>query len=297
MSRLTPDPTPASPYKQLPRRTLGAFIRHAMTPQASPFAMLTCYDATTARWLTRAGIPMLLVGDTAAEMVLGFKRTLDMPLDVLLALTAGVKRGSEHAALVDASGQTLPALVMGDMPFGSYHASLDDAVLNAGRFLTEGLADIVKLEVDAASAPLVERLTRTGIPVCAHIGSRPQHIAMTGTYKAAGRTQDAAHKLLEDARVLQEAGALMLLIEAVPDQVAEQITRESKVPVIGIGAGPSPHGQVLVLQDLLGLSDEQPAFGKPATDLATPLKSAAQAWIKQVASRQTPPSPIKPTST
>lgn len=294
MSRLPPDPTPASPFKQLPRRTLGAFIRHAMTPQASPFAMLTCYDATTARWLTRAGIPMLLAGDTAAEMVLGYRRTLDMPLDVLLALTAGVKRGSEHAALVDPTGQTLPALVMGDMPFGSYHASMDQAIENAGRFLTQGLADIVKLEVDASYAPVVERMTRTGIPVCGHIGSRPQHVAMTGSYKAAGRTHDSQQQLLEDARVLQEAGCVMLLIEAVPDQVAEQIVRQSKVPVIGIGAGPSPHGQVLVLQDLLGLSDEQPAFGKPMADLATPIKSAAQAWIQLVAARQTPPSPIKP---
>ena len=153
----------------------------------------SCYDATTARWLERAGVHLLLVGDTAAEVILGFDRTIDMPLDVLLALTAAVKRGAPNT------------VVMGDMPFLSYHASDEQAILNAGRFMTEGKADIVKLEVTADFAPLVEKLTRAGIPVCAHVGSRPQTAALTSGYAGAGRTPDAAEAILRDAITLEKA--------------------------------------------------------------------------------------------
>ena len=244
-------------------------------------AALTCYDATTARWLARAGVHCLLVGDTAAEMVLGFNRTIDMPLDVLLALTAGVKRGSEQGG---------GAVVMGDMPFMSYQASADDAVRNAGRFLTEGLADVVKMEVDATFAPLIDRLTRAGVPVCAHVGSRPQRVALTG-YSATGRTPEEADRVVADARACQEAGAAMLLVEAVPEFVTARIMELAKVPVIGIGAGPACHGQVLVLHDLLGMTDRPPAFAQPMASLGTVIQSAAKGWVARVAARQAGPSP------
>jgi len=252
---------------------------------ATPFAALTCYDATTARWLTRAGVHCLLVGDTAAEMVLGYPRTIDMPLDVLLALTAGVKRGSDQAG----TGGTV---VMGDMPFMSYHGSPDDALRNAGRFLTEGLADIVKLEVDTTFAPLVDRMVRAGVPICAHVGSRPQRVAITG-YSAAGRTAAEAERIVADARAMQDAGCSMLLVEAVPDVVTARIMDIAKVPVIGIGAGSACHGQVLVLQDLLGLTDTAPAFAQPLEHLGPVIKSAAERWVTKVAARQVGDSPYR----
>lgn len=270
-----------------PRLTIGTLSRAVMvTPPdtATPFAALTCYDATTARWLARAGVQCLLVGDTAAEMVLGHTRTIDMPLDVLLALTAGVKRGSDQGG---------GAVVMGDMPFMSYQASPDDAVKNAGRFLTEGLADIVKLEVDHTFAPLVDRMVRAGIPVCAHIGSRPQRVALTGGYSAAGRTPADADKIIADAQAMQNAGCSMLLVEAVPDAVTARIMAIAKVPVIGIGAGSACHGQVLVLQDLLGLSDKAPSFAQPMASLGTAIQTAAEGWVAKVAARQVGPSPYK----
>ena len=151
------------------------------------FACLTCYDATTARWLERAGVPVLLVGDTAAEMILGFPNTLHAPLDFLILLTAAVKRGAPRT------------LVMADMPFMSYQVSDSEGVRNAGRFMTEGMCDAVKLEVDASFAPLVQLMTRAGVPVVAHIGSRPQHAKQIGGYIAAGKTAESALKILDDA--------------------------------------------------------------------------------------------------
>lgn len=266
-----PDPSSPPPERKPGPVTLRTLQRMARAGQ--PFACLTCYDATTARWLERAAVPVLLVGDTAAEMVLGFDRTIDMPLEVLLALTAGVKRGAPNT------------LVMGDMPFLSYQADDAEAIRNAGRFLTEARADVVKLEVDASFAPLVAKLTRAGIPVCAHVGSKPQHTARTGGYASAGRSAEAARAVLADARALEDAGAVMLLVEAVPDAVGEALVAASSVPVIGIGAGPAPHGQVLVLQDLLGLTDHPPRFAEPLASLGAAIQAAGEAWVRRVAER------------
>ena len=275
----------------------------------TPFAALTCYDATTARWLARAGVHVLLVGDTAAEMVLGHPRTTDMPLDILLALTAAVKRGVLHAAAeaqghsgtsASTSADTYPGtvqpLIMGDMPFLSYHLSEDDAVANAGKFLVEGQADIVKLEVDASFAPRVARMVGAGIPICAHIGSRPQLAALTGGYSSAGRTAHAANSILHDAETMLAAGASMLLVEAVPGPLAEQLTAmcsKAQVPLIGIGAGSSCHGQVLVLHDLLGLTDRAPVFATPVANLGQLLVQAGRAWVDTVAERAVQPSPYR----
>jgi len=236
------------------------------------FAALTCYDATTARWFERAGVPVLLVGDTAAEVILGHPNTLHAPLDFLVTLTAAVKRGAPRC------------LVMADMPFMSYQAGEDEAVKNAGRFMTEGHADVVKLEVDASFAPLVAKMTRAGIPVVAHIGSRPQHAKQVGGYSAAGKTADEALRIIADADAMLAAGATILLVEATPVEVTEEIVRRSRVPVIGCGAGPVCHGQVVVTHDLLGLTDRQPPFALPIVALGKALGEMADTWKGRVRS-------------
>ncbi len=260
------EPTQVKKPARVTVRTLDA-----MRTRGERFACLTAYDATMARLLHRAGVHVLLVGDTAAEMVLGYRTTVQMPLDVLIALTAAVRRGAPDA------------LVMGDMPFMSYHCGDDDAVRNAGRFVTEGGADIVKLEMDSTFAPLVKRLSHAGIAVCAHVGSRPQHVVKTGGYRAAGRTAEDASRIVRDAIALEAAGASMLLVEAVPGVVAERIMESTGVPVIGIGAGAKCHGQVLVVHDLLGLSETQPAFAEPMTDLGSQITRVAAEWAARVA--------------
>ena len=245
-----------------------------LVARGEAFACLTCYDATTARWLERAGVPVLLVGDTAAEVILGYTRTIDMPLEVLLALTAAVKRGAPKC------------LVMGDMPFLSYQADDAEAIRNAGRFLTEGLADVVKVEADESFAPLVQKMARAGIPVCGHVGSRPQLASLQGGYGPAGRTAEDARQIVRDAAALERAGCVMLLVEAVPDEVTEQILRATSVPLIGIGAGAACHGQVLVLQDLLGLSERPPRFAEAVAQMGPEIQRAGAEWVSRVRSRR-----------
>ncbi|MEE2908710.1 MAG: 3-methyl-2-oxobutanoate hydroxymethyltransferase [Planctomycetota bacterium] len=243
-----------------------------MVEEGKPFAALTCYDATMARWLQRAGVPILLVGDTAAEMVLGQPGTIHAPLEFLIQITAAVKRGAPNC------------MVMADMPFLSYQADEAEAIRNAGRFLVEGRADCVKLEVDGTFTGLVSQLNRAGIPVVAHIGSRPQQVKHDGGYRSVGRTAAEAGRLVEEARRLEEAGASMLLVEAVPCEVSEAIVARTSIPVIGCGAGPACHGQVVVTQDLAGLTDWQPAFARPLADLGAAITSLGEAWVKRVAS-------------
>lgn len=245
-----------------------------MARRGEKFAALTCYDATTARWLERAGVHVLLVGDTAAEVILGYTRTVDMPLDVSIALTAGVKRGAPRT------------VVMADMPFMSYHADEGSAIRNAGRYLTEGLADVVKLEADASLGPLIARMTRAGIPICGHVGSKPQQAALTAGYSSAGRTADDAERVIADAVALERAGCVMLLVEAVPDEVTRRLLDCTSVPLIGIGAGTECHGQVLVIQDLLGLTDSPPRFAEPVAQLGPAIQRAASEWVRRVAERQ-----------
>jgi len=242
-----------------------------MAKAGEPFACLTAYDATTARWLERAGIHLLLVGDSAAQLILGYDRTTDMPLDVALALTAAVKRGAPNTP------------VMADMPFMSAHVSDEDAIRNAGRFMTEGKADIVKVEADASMADRVMQMTRAGIAVCAHVGLRPQQVALAGGYRAAGRTAELAKQVIHDAVTLERAGAVMLLVEAVPPEVCKALVEATNVPVIGIGAGTSCQGQILVIQDLLGLTDQPPRFADAVANLGPEIVRAGREWIQRVA--------------
>ena len=234
------------------------------------FSCLTCYDATTARWLEKAGVEVLLVGDTAAEMILGYTSTVHAPLDFMVMITAAVKRGAPSR------------VVMADMPFMSYQADDAEALRNAGRFMTEGNADCVKIEADRTFAPLVEKMARAGIPVVAHVGSRPQQAKMKGGYVSTGRSAETALRVLHDAAALEAAGASMILVEACPAEVTQMVVERATVPVIGCGAGPACHGQVVVLNDLLGLTHWQPAFAKPLAAVGTEIERAAKLWRERV---------------
>ncbi len=250
--------------------------------RAEPFAVLTCYDATIASWLWRGGVKCLLVGDTAAQVILGHDSTLPVPLAFMVEITAAVRRGAPDA------------FVIADMPFGSYQCGDDMAVQNAIRFLTEGSADAVKLEVTEAFAPLIDRMSRAGVPVVAHVGSLPQHVRVRGGYGSVGRTSTQAAQLVDTAKQMIQSGAAMLLVEAVPAQVSAQIVKmaaamtaqggQGEVPVIGCGGGPACHGHVVVLHDLLGLTRWQPPFARPLADLGQQISSVAAQWIEQVRS-------------
>jgi 3-methyl-2-oxobutanoate hydroxymethyltransferase len=244
------------------------------------FPMLTCYDATTASSLWRAGLRTLLVGDTAAQVILGHDSTLPAPMDFMLHITAAVRRGAPHA------------FIMADMPFGSYQCGDDLAMSNAVRFIKEGGADVVKLEVDDTFLPLVTRMAHAGVPVVAHVGSRPQMVRQQGGYLAAGRTQQEADQLLQTAANMLDAGAAMLLIEAVPAEVSQRIVALAEaqpsdsppVPVVGCGAGPACHGHVVVLQDLLGLTPWRPPFVPAGSEIADQLHRAIAQWVQLVQS-------------
>lgn len=234
------------------------------------FASLTCYDATTARWLQQAGVPVLLVGDTAAEMILGFPSTIHAPLEFLITITAAVKRGAPNC------------LVIADMPFMSYQADEAEGLRHAGRFMTQGMADAVKLEVDGSFVPLVEKMARAGVPVVAHIGARPQQMKLRGGYGSVGRTAEEAQRMVHEAIAMEQAGAVMLLIEACPNEVSQRIVQRTRIPLIGCGGGPACHGQIVVLQDLLGLTSWQPSFAQPLVTLGQHIITAAHQWIEKV---------------
>ena len=234
------------------------------------WAMLTCYDATTARWMAEAGLPTMLVGDTAAEMILGYDSTIHAPLDFLITLTAAVKRGAPNV------------FVMGDMPFLSYQVDEPSAIQNAGRFLTEGNADAVKLEVDGKWVDRFAAICNAGIAAVAHLGSRPQQAKQTGGYTTAGRSANAANIIVEDAIAMEQAGASMLLLEAVPEEVSKAVIEATSIPVIGCGAGTCCHGQVVVMQDLAGLTKWQPSFAKPTANVGGELSTVAKTWMENV---------------
>lgn len=244
-----------------------------MVDASEPFACLTAYDALTASLLQKAGVPVLLVGDTAAEVILGLPSTIHAPLDFMITLTAAVKRGAPDC------------WVIGDMPFMSYQISDEQGVQNAGRFLVEGHADAVKLEVDLSYVSLVSRMARAGIPVIAHMGSKPQHSSRHGGYYSDGRTASDALRLIEEAVAFEDAGASMLLIEAVPEVVSRRVIDSVSIPVIGCGAGNSCHGQIVVTQDLTGMTEWQPPFAQPIAPIAESLHNVASHWIDRVSRR------------
>lgn len=233
------------------------------------FAMLTAYDALTARLLDEAGIPVLLVGDSLAQVMLGYETTIPVTVDEMLHHTRAVARGAKEA------------LIVGDLPFASYQGSLDEGMTNAFRFLKEGNAHAVKLE--GAHVELVRRLTDAGVPVMGHLGLTPQSVNVFGGYKVQGRTEEQADRILRDAKALEEAGCFSLVLEAVPSELATRITAQLTIPTIGIGAGADCDGQVLVIQDLLGLTERVPRFVKRYADLRDVVRDAASSFARDVA--------------
>ena len=233
------------------------------------FAMLTAYDFPTAQILDRAGVPVLLVGDSLGRNVLGYANELPVTMEEMLHHVKAVARGAERA------------MVVGDMPFMSFQASVEDGVRNAGRLIKEGGAQAVKIE--GPQLDLVHRLVEIGIPVMAHVGLTPQAVYGMGGYRVQGRGE-AATKVLEQASQLEKAGAFAIVLEAMPSELGGEITRALQIPTIGIGAGPECDAQVLVVNDLLGITEKPPKLAKAYADLRGTIASAADAFIADVES-------------
>ena len=240
-------------------------------------AMLTAYDYLTAQILDEAGVPAILVGDSLGMVVLGYESTVPVTVDEMLHHTRAVRRGATRA------------LIVGDMPFMSYQGSIDEGMRNAGRFLKEGGATAVKLEGGGPVVDLTGRLTSAGIPVMAHIGLTPQSVNQMGGFKVQGREAEAADRILNDAVSLAQAGAFAIVIEGVPSDLGRKITEAVTIPTIGIGAGPDTDGQILVIQDLLGMTGGRlPRFVKPYADLRSVMTDAVKNYSAEVASGDYP---------
>jgi len=246
--------------------------RKSLAPQdATKITCLTAYDYPTARLLDEAGIEVLLVGDSLGMVVLGHETTLSVTVDEMLHHTRAVRRGTKRA------------LVVADMPFGSYHSDLGESVRNAVRFVKEAGAEAVKVEGGERRLELIVRLTESEIPVMGHVGLTPQSLHAMGGFKVQGKTPDAAEQLVRDARAVEAAGAFAIVLEGIPRELAALITRELRIPTIGIGAGSECDGQILVIHDLLGLSfSPQPKFARQYTNLSEVISSAVREYCTDV---------------
>ncbi|TQK71697.1 MULTISPECIES: 3-methyl-2-oxobutanoate hydroxymethyltransferase [unclassified Nocardioides] len=277
MSSTTPEETapyggaaPAAPSGSAPIKRIRTHHLRDLKQRGERFSMLTSYDQLTAQIFDEAGVEVLLVGDSASNNVLGNATSLPVTVDELLPLTRAVSRSVSRA------------LVVGDLPFGSYQASPEQGYLTAVRFMKEGGAHCVKLEGGVEMAPQIERMTRGGIPVMAHIGFTPQSEHALGGYRVQGRGE-AAERILRDALAVQEAGAFSVVMEMVPGDVAAEVTAKLDIPTIGIGAGNQCDGQVLVWQDAFGLrTGKLPRFVKQYADLRSVLLDAARAYDAEV---------------
>ncbi|NOX79880.1 MAG: 3-methyl-2-oxobutanoate hydroxymethyltransferase [Deltaproteobacteria bacterium] len=244
----------------------------AMKHDDAGISMLTAYDASMARLLDESGVDILLVGDSLGMVVLGYDSTVPVTMDEMLHHARAVGRGTKQA------------LVVGDMPFGSYQVGVREAVVNGVRFLKEAGCDAVKLEGGQEMGEVVRALTRAGVPVMGHLGLTPQTAGQLGGFKVQGRDLASARRLIADARALEEAGVFALVLECVPGELARIVTGAVAVPTIGIGAGADCDGQVLVTNDLLGLFDKfTPAFVKQYLNLAPQIREAVAAFRNEVA--------------
>ncbi len=263
MSENKPAGAPAS------RVTVPRLLR--MKQSGERIAMVTAYDATFARMIDEGGADILLVGDSLGMVVQGLDTTLPVTVDEMVYHCRAVSRGARRA------------LVVGDMPFLSAQITPEEALRNAGRFLSEGGAHAVKLEGGRSAAPTVRRLVDAGIPVMGHVGLLPQSVHAMGGFRVQGKTEDAAARILDDAHAIAEAGAFSVVLEGVPSDLAAQVTRELGVPTIGIGAGPECDGQVLVCYDLLGLTpDLKPKFVKRYAELYAEGRDAVARYCDEV---------------
>jgi 3-methyl-2-oxobutanoate hydroxymethyltransferase len=248
-----------------------------MKQKKEKIPMLTAYDYVTARMVDEAGVPLILVGDSLGMVMLGYESTIPVTMDEMIHHTKAVVRGARKA------------LIVGDMPFMTYHISVSDALRNAARFIQEGGAQAVKLEGGEVVAETVKRIVGCGIPVMGHIGLTPQSIHQLGGFKVRGKGLEEGRKLLNDARILEEAGAFAVVLECTPAPLSKLITRKLTIPAIGIGAGPDCDGQVQVISDLLGLyTDFVPKHAKQYARLAGEIKSAVSTYVSEVKSRSFP---------
>lgn len=247
----------------------------AAKERGEKWPMLTAYDALTARVFDEAGIPVLLVGDSAAMVVYGYDSTIPVTVDDLIPLTAAVVRGSKRA------------MVVADLPFGSYQTGVAEALATATRFLKETGAHAVKLEGGRRVLPQAEAMVAAGIPVMGHLGLTPQSVNVFGGYRVQGRGQ-AGDELMTDAKALEAAGAFAVVLECVPEELAARVTASLSIPTIGIGAGPDTDAQVLVWQDMAGLTPHTAKFVKKYADVAGVLTSAVKAYAEEVSSAAFP---------
>jgi len=242
-----------------------------------PITCLTAYDYATARLVDEAGIEMILVGDSLAQTILGYENTLSVTMDEMLHHVKAVRRGVKHA------------LLLADMPYGSYQVDPNDALRNATRFVKEGGAEVVKIEGGEKRADLIRRIIDAEIPVAGHIGLTPQSVNVMGGYKVQGKNLSGIEQLMRDAVALDRAGVACIVLEGIPREVAAMITAEVGTPTIGIGAGPECDGQVLVMHDVLGLSESfLPRFAKPYAHLWQEASAAATSYIREVRERTFP---------
>ncbi|MGQ9638782.1 MAG: 3-methyl-2-oxobutanoate hydroxymethyltransferase [Thermodesulfobacteriota bacterium] len=242
-----------------------------MKREGRKITMLTAYDYPTALLEDRAGIDIILVGDSVGMTVLGYENTIPVTMEEMIHHTKAVSRGAKYA------------LIIGDMPFMSYNTSEKEAIINAGRFMKEGGADAVKLEGGASVKDIVRAIVKAGIPVMGHIGLTPQTISMLGGFKVQGKDAQTAQRIIEDALLIEEAGAFSVLLEAIPAPIAKRITERLTIPTIGIGAGAHCDGQVLVVHDLLGLFDRfTPKFAKRYVNLSELMLQAFETYREEV---------------
>lgn len=235
------------------------------------FAAVSCYDYTTARLVAAAGVEMILVGDSAAQALLGYESTLPVTMDFMVTLTEGVRRGAPKVCLV------------ADMPFLSYQTSIADAVRNAGRFVQQAGAQVIKIEAAAAHLDVIKAVSDADMAVMAHIGIRPQSITKLGRLRAEGTTADLAWELVDLARKMVQAGASSLLLEGTAREVSRIVTAESPVPVVSCGSGPDCDGQILIINDILGLTEGKlPKFSQVFGRLDEPITAAISTYAEQV---------------
>jgi len=253
----------------MPKTTIQDFLKKKL--EKKKITMLTAYDYPFAQIVDEAGIDAILVGDSLGMVVQGLENTLPVTMDEMIYHTKMVSRAVKNA------------MVIGDMPFMSYQASVEDAVRNAGRFLKEAGAEAIKIEGGAEVAEHIKAIAKSDIPVMAHIGLTPQSIHRMGGYKVQGKTEEAQKKMIEEAHIAEDAGAFALLLEAIPMNLAKKITEELSIPTIGIGAGPFCDGQVLVLHDVIGLFDRfVPKFVKRYANLKEEALKAIKAYKEDI---------------
>lgn len=254
------------------KQTVPSLLK--MKQGGTKISMVTAYDYTTASIVESAGIDMILVGDSLGMTMMGYEDTLPVTMDDMIHHTRCVTRGAKNT------------FVVGDMPFLSYQASVEEAVHNAGRFMKEGRAQAVKLEGGARVCPQIKAITEASIPVCAHLGLTPQSVNAFGGFKVQGKNEKTARQLIEDARAIEAAGAFMVVLECVPARLAALISENLSIPTIGIGAGSGCDGQVLVCQDLLGMTPGgfKPKFVRRFAELGEAMKNAFRSYDEEVKS-------------